>query len=104
MEVYSYGIVLLEMVTGKSPKGLHTSDSGETRDHKRWVTLVRETIDIENAKMLWIEEIIDPMMAGKYDKAKMELLIKVALQCVAEEKDDRPTMNRVVKMLLSHEE
>ncbi|KAK7813547.1 putative receptor protein kinase zmpk1, partial [Quercus suber] len=58
----------------------------------------------ENATMSWIEEIIDPMMAGKYDKAKMELLIKVALQCVAEDKDDRPTMNQVVEMLLSHEE
>ncbi|KAM3704457.1 hypothetical protein ACJW31_03G005100 [Castanea mollissima] len=104
VDVYSYGIVLLEMVTGKSPKGLHNSDSGETRDHKRWVTLARETIDIENATMSWIEEIIDPMMAGKYDKAKMELLIKVALQCVAEDKDDRPTMNRVVEMLLSLEE
>ena len=104
VDVYSYGIVLLEMVIGKSPKGLHTSDSGETRDHKRWVTLVRETIDIENATVSWIEEIIDPMMAGKYDKAKMELLFKVASQCVAEAKDDRPTMNRVVELLLSHEE
>jgi hypothetical protein len=35
-------------------------------------------------------------MAGKYDYAKMELLVKVALQCVADDKDDRPTMNQVV--------
>ena len=52
------------------------------------VTLVRETIDIEKAKISWIEE----------------LLIKVALQSVAEDKDDRPTMNQVVEMLFSHEE
>ena len=69
-----------------------------------WEAQTRETIDIENATMSWIVEIIDPMMAGKYDKAKMELLIKVALQCVAEDKADRPTMNQVVEMLLSHEE
>jgi hypothetical protein len=39
-------------------------------------------------------------MAEKYDSAKMELLVRVALQCVAEDKDDRPTMNQVVEMLL----
>ena len=51
---------------------MHTSDNGDTREHKRLVTLVRENIDIENTiTMSWIEEIIDPMMTGEYDKAKM---------------------------------
>uniref|UniRef100_A0A2N9F3L2 Protein kinase domain-containing protein n=1 Tax=Fagus sylvatica TaxID=28930 RepID=A0A2N9F3L2_FAGSY len=75
VDVYSYGIVLLEMVTGKSPNNMNTSDSGETREHKRLVTLVREYINIgTTTSKPWIEEFIDPMMAGKYDKAKMELL------------------------------
>uniref|UniRef100_A0A2N9G8Z2 non-specific serine/threonine protein kinase n=1 Tax=Fagus sylvatica TaxID=28930 RepID=A0A2N9G8Z2_FAGSY len=74
VDVYSYGIVLLEMVTGKSPNNMNTSDSGETREHKRLVTLVREYINIgTTTSKPWIEEFIDPMMAGKYDKAKMEL-------------------------------
>uniref|UniRef100_A0A2N9GHS3 non-specific serine/threonine protein kinase n=1 Tax=Fagus sylvatica TaxID=28930 RepID=A0A2N9GHS3_FAGSY len=85
VNVYSYGILLLEIVTGKSPNVMHISDSGETREHKRLVTLVREYINIGIAsRNSWIEEIIDPMMDGKYDQAKMELLVKVALQCVAE--------------------
>ncbi|GMY22156.1 putative receptor protein kinase ZmPK1 [Fagus crenata] len=84
---------------------MNTSDSGETREHKRLVTLVREHINIgTTTSKPWIEEFIDPMMAGKYDKAKMELLVKVALQCVAEDKNERPTMNQVVEMLIGHDD
>ncbi|KAL4631839.1 hypothetical protein ACB092_04G006500 [Castanea dentata] len=105
VDVYSYGIVMLEMVTGKSPGGMHASDSGETREHKRLVTLVKEYINIGTAtRKSWIEEIIDPMMSGKYDKVKMELLVKVALQCVAEDRDERPSMKQVVEMLIGHED
>uniref|UniRef100_A0A2N9H4B2 non-specific serine/threonine protein kinase n=1 Tax=Fagus sylvatica TaxID=28930 RepID=A0A2N9H4B2_FAGSY len=65
---------------------------------------ITSKVDVYSYGISWIEDIVDPMMAGKYDKAKMELLVKVALQCVAEDRDERPTMNQVVEMLLSHED
>ena len=46
-----------------------------------------------------LENIIDPMLEGKYDMGEMEVLAQVALQCVEEDKDARPTMNQVVEML-----
>ena len=46
-----------------------------------------------------LENIIDPMLEGKYDMGQMEVLVQVALQCVDEDKDARPTMNQVVEML-----
>ena len=105
VDVYSYGIVLLEMVTGKSPNVMHTADNGEIREHKRLVMLVRENVNIgTTTKKSWIEEIIDPMLTNNYDKAKMELLVKVALQCIAEDKDERPTMTQVIEMLMNHED
>ncbi|KAI7985420.1 putative receptor protein kinase ZmPK1 [Camellia lanceoleosa] len=52
------------------------------------------------SKKLWLEEIIDPMMKDRYDASKMEILVEVALQCVDEDKDARPTMSQVVERLL----
>ncbi|KAF2309754.1 hypothetical protein GH714_004957 [Hevea brasiliensis] len=69
-------------------------------EHERLATLVRDKKNKANGATPWIEEIIDPTLEGKYDQAKMEALISLALQCVEEDKDARPTMSRVVEMLL----
>ncbi|KAK7854523.1 cysteine-rich receptor-like protein kinase 4 [Quercus suber] len=50
-----------------------------------------------------LKEIIDPMLECKYNIFEMEAFVKVALQCVEEDKDERPTMSQVVEMLLHQE-
>ena len=44
--------------------------------------------------------IMDSKMEGIYDKGKMEILVEMALQCLKEDKDERPTMKQVVEKLL----
>ncbi|KAK1291092.1 putative receptor protein kinase ZmPK1 [Acorus calamus] len=90
VDVYSYGIVVLEMVTGESHQ-----------EPERLVPWVREVI-CGVATDTGIEEIIDPNMRSGYDVGKIEKLIKVALLCVDEEMNARPTMAQVVEMLLLH--
>ncbi|KAK4599305.1 hypothetical protein RGQ29_009392 [Quercus rubra] len=104
VDVYSYGIVMLEIVTGKGPlMSVHAIDDNGEAEHKRLVTWVREKMKKVAANTSLLEEIIDPMLEGKYDMGEMEALVQVALQCVEEDKDERPTMSQVVEMLLRQE-
>jgi serine/threonine protein kinase len=106
VDVYSFGIVVLEMVTGKGPtEGVHVLDCGGETEHRRLVKWVRENRNraATNAMTSWLEEMIDPRMEGKYEMGKMEALVRVALQCVDEDRDARPTMSQVIEMLFQEE-
>jgi serine/threonine protein kinase len=105
VDVYSYGIVELEMVTGKQTQmGVNAMDGGWETEAKRLVTWVREKKNrMAAATASWMEEIIDPIMEGTYEMGKMEILVGMAPQCVEEDKDEGPTMSQVVEMLLSHD-
>lgn len=87
VDVYSFGVVLLEIVTGKNPSMVDV------------VTWVREKKSALPTLEAWIEEIADPLMEGNYNVVQMQTLTLVALQCVLEDKDARPTVSQVVKIL-----
>lgn len=99
VDVYSYGIVMLELITGRSPttttSTLGSNDSvgngGERRGLMSWVREKRK----EGA------EIVDHDINGAYDIGDMEVLLKVAMQCAEDDKDARPSMSQVVDMLRS---
>ncbi|KAJ1431069.1 putative serine/threonine-protein kinase [Sesbania bispinosa] len=103
VDVYSYGIVVLEMVTGKSPMALHSLENSTGTEHRRLVTWVTSKINNALTTMFWIEEIIDPKLEGRYDISQIEILVKVALQCVQDDMNERPSMSQVAEMLQSHE-
>ncbi|PRQ27745.1 putative protein kinase RLK-Pelle-SD-2b family [Rosa chinensis] len=101
VDVYSYGVVVLEMVTGKNPiKPDVDAIDGEQR---RLIMWVREKLhDGTSASEIEarIGDVIDPSFEGKYDVKKTGILLGVALHCVEEDRDARPTMNQVVEMLV----
>ncbi|RDX88036.1 putative receptor protein kinase ZmPK1, partial [Mucuna pruriens] len=100
VDVYSYGIVVLEMITGRSPTTSTQNINGEETYDGRLVAWVREKRSKTNTS--WVEQIIEPAIGQNYDKSRMEILTTVALNCVVEDRDSRPAMSQVVEMLQCH--
>ncbi|XP_058099908.1 putative receptor protein kinase ZmPK1 [Magnolia sinica] len=95
VDVYSYGIVLLELVSGRSVSSIRPDGCRENvyGDLIQWV---KEAIKRRDGIM----EVADPRLDGEYDIKKIERLVMVALMCAKEDKDKRPAMSEVVELLL----
>ncbi|CAI9115865.1 OLC1v1016873C1 [Oldenlandia corymbosa var. corymbosa] len=118
VDVYSYGIVVLEMVTGKNPVGSYDKEENGSRnvmmEPKRLVQWVKENMHEEgdnntnnddevDGKMYGVLKVLDPRIKEgdeEVDVEKMENLIRVAIQCAEEDRDGRPTMRQVVDLLM----
>eukprot|EP00250_Pteridium_aquilinum_P007408 c17131_g1_i1 orf=1148-3136(+) len=88
-DVYSFGVLLLELLTGKAPT---QTSSDEGIDLPRWVqSVVREE---------WTAEVFDVELM-RYDNIEEEMvqILQIAMSCVATLPDERPTMSQVVKMI-----
>ena len=86
-DVYSFGVVLLEVITGRLP----------ILESKYIVQEVRTAVEggeIDRA----IKDIVDPNLRD-YPVKAAKRLVEIALNCVQDEPDKRPTMSEVVKEL-----
>jgi Leucine-rich repeat (LRR) protein len=89
-DVYSYGIILLELLTGKEPTGKEY----DTVQGGNLVGCVRQMIKLGDAPAA-----LDPVIANGPWKRQMLQVLHVAHLCTAEDPVRRPTMQQVVKML-----
>ncbi|XP_072972774.1 probable inactive receptor kinase At1g48480 [Typha angustifolia] len=86
-DVFSFGVLLLELLTGKAPA--HTVGNDEGVDLPRWVrSVVREE---------WTAEVFDVELLGNQSvEQEMVQLLQLALDCAASHPERRPTMAEVV--------
>ena len=111
-DVYSYGMVLLEIVRGKKNyslqmwnyKAKNDNDSGRSSSSTSCSSVERQAayfplLALEMHEQRKYLELADPRLEGRVSSEEVEKLIKIALCCVQEDPVLRPSMANVVGML-----
>ncbi|KAJ6842127.1 receptor-like serine/threonine-protein kinase SD1-8 [Iris pallida] len=90
-DVFSYGVLVLEIVSGKKNRGVYSNSSH--------VNL------LSHAWSLWKEgksiQLVDESIGYSFSMDEAIRCIKLGLLCVQERPEDRPLMSSVVQMLFS---
>ena len=89
-DVFSYGIVLLELITGKSASDYQENGFNSLA---QWVKQKMKQAE-------GFREVADPRLNGDYDDKQLCKMIWVALFCVRDDREMRPAMSQVVELLV----
>ncbi|WOL15068.1 putative receptor-like protein kinase [Canna indica] len=83
-DVYSYGVLLLELVTGKQA----------ILDHRNLVQWSQELAD-----SFRLTELVDPTIANTVDLEQLHVVVEIAKLCTRRIGKERPSIKQVIRML-----
>lgn len=87
-DVYSFGVLILEILTGRRPVEYLEDDIIVLSD------LVRGAVEEDR-----LEDCMDPRLSGEFSMDEATLIIKLGLVCTSQVPSQRPDMSEVVSML-----
>ncbi|OEL15522.1 G-type lectin S-receptor-like serine/threonine-protein kinase [Dichanthelium oligosanthes] len=92
VDVYSFGMVLLEIISGKR----NSPDVCTSTPHHVAFFPVRAISQLHEGD---VRSLVDPRLQGDFDLEEVERVFKVAFWCIQDDESDRPTMVEVVRAL-----
>ncbi|KAL6909809.1 hypothetical protein ACP4OV_001468 [Aristida adscensionis] len=92
-DVFSFGVVLLELITGRKPV-----DSSRPLGDESLVEWARPLLNraIEDQEF---DDIVDPRLDGNFDDVEMFRVIEAAAACIRHSAARRPKMGQIVRVL-----
>ncbi|XP_062213249.1 cysteine-rich receptor-like protein kinase 2 [Phragmites australis] len=91
-DVFSYGVLVLEIITGKRCSGSNGSHGGQVLLTKVWKHYKENTVEMIVDRSIYEDTIRDEVMH----------ILQIGLLCTQANPDDRPTMGKVVELLRNH--
>nr|CAD1831982.1 unnamed protein product [Ananas comosus var. bracteatus] len=88
-DVYSFGILLLELISGRKP--IEKLPGGIKRTITEWAEPI-----IASGRL---GDLVDPRLRGEYDPVQLRRVVEAAALCVQGEPERRPDMREVVAIL-----
>ncbi|XP_022717236.1 cold-responsive protein kinase 1-like isoform X2 [Durio zibethinus] len=92
-DIYSFGVLLLEIVTGRSNTNRKLPLSEQYLLERAWNMY-------EHGQLV---ELVDTSLNGDYNNEEAQKFLKIALLCTQDLPKLRPSMSEVVKMLMGEE-
>jgi hypothetical protein len=93
VDVYSFGMVLLEIISGKRKTHEHVYTGS---NHHVAYFPVQAILKLQAGD---VSSLVDPQLHGDFDLAEVERVCRVACWCIQDDESDRPTMGEVVQVL-----
>ncbi|XP_039127371.1 receptor-like serine/threonine-protein kinase NCRK isoform X1 [Dioscorea cayenensis subsp. rotundata] len=90
-DVFSFGVVVLELITGRQP-----IQKSSNKTHESLVMWAKARL---RDSTLVVSELPDPVLRGKFPEEEMQIMAHLARECLQWDPDSRPTMSEIVQIL-----